>query len=68
MRAIGECQVKTTHKLNFRDGPAGSGIGTVPAQTALSARQRTQAWFQVEYRGASGWISADYVKTEGACS
>ena len=33
----------------------------------MPATARTPGWFQVEYRGASGWISADYVSTDGDC-
>ena len=33
----------------------------------LNSLTRTSDWFMVEYEGASGWISADYVTTEGSC-
>ena len=61
------CRVTTTHVLNFRDGPAGNRIGLVPANATLSASARESSWFKVEYNGASGWISADYVTTVGVC-
>ena len=66
-REIGACLVTTTHKLNFRATPGGDHIGSVPERASLRASARTQAWFNVDYRGRSGWISADYVKTEGDC-
>ena len=65
--ALAACQVRTTHTLNFRAGPGGERIGTVPEGASLPASQRTHGWFQVEYRGRSGWISADYATTEGDC-
>ena len=64
---IANCQVTTTHSLNFRDAPNGQRTGTVPKATTLASRGRTQGWFNVEQEGASGWISADYVTTDGAC-
>ncbi len=61
------CRVTTTHVLNFRDGPAGNRIGLVPANATLTASARESSWFKVDYRGVSGWISADYVTTAGVC-
>ena len=66
-RDLSACTVTTTHALNFRDGPGGARIGALPANTRVTAAARTAGWFQVEYRGASGWISADYVTVEGEC-
>ena len=66
-QAVSDCTVTTTHGLNFRDGPGGNRIGVVPHNTTLSAVARTPRWFEVEYEGASGWISADYVVEEGDC-
>ena len=61
------CTVTTTHVLNFRDGPGERRIGRVPENATMTAMARTPGWFQVEYRGATGWISADYVVSEGEC-
>ena len=65
---IGECQVSATHNLNFRDGPNGSKVGFVPQGSKFASRARTPGWFQVEHQGETGWISADYVISEGACA
>ena len=62
-----DCEVTTTHDLNFRDEPNGLRIGAVPRQTTLEAMARDSGWFNVEFQGKSGWISADYVVTEGVC-
>ena len=67
-RDINSCQVKTTHALNFRATPGGERIGTVPEHATMGASARTNGWFQVAYRGATGWISADYVIAEGNCA
>ncbi len=65
--SLSECRVTTTHVLNFRNGPNGGRIGRVPENATMTATARTSGWFQVEYRGASGWISADYVVAQGVC-
>ena len=64
---LGSCKVTTTHALNFRDGPGGTRFGTVPENATVTATARTAGWFQVEYRGRTGWISADYVAMQGEC-
>ena len=68
VRTLSDCSVTTTHQLNFRAGPGGDRVGLVPARTTLAAAARTPGWFQVDYEGVAGWISADYVtETEGDC-
>ena len=65
--SLSDCRVTTTHALNFRDGPGGMRIGLVPQGAELPVAGKAPGWFQVEYRGRTGWISADYVVTEGEC-
>ncbi len=65
--SVSDCTVTTTHTLNFREQPGGTRFGTVPESSTVPATARTPGWFQVEYRGASGWISADYVIAQGEC-
>ena len=62
-----DCQVTTTHGLNFRDGPNGKRIGSIPPRSTLVASARTEGWYHVEYSGIVGWISADYVVAQGEC-
>ncbi len=66
-RSLSDCAVTTTHGLNFRDAPNGNRIGVVPERTQLRVLARTPSWIQVEHQGALGWISADYVTTQGSC-
>ena len=66
--AMTDCTVTTTHNLNFRDGPDGNRIGAVPRDATLKPMASAPGWFNVEYQGTSGWISADYVVTQGDCS
>ena len=68
IRALSSCQLRTTHTLNFRMTPGGQKMGTLPHSSTVTAMARTPGWFNVEYNGASGWISADYVRTDGACN
>ena len=64
---LSACSVTTTHDLNFRDAPDGNRIGSVPANTTLTALVQTPFWINVEVDGVSGWISAEYVTTSGDC-
>ncbi len=64
---LSDCAVTTTHDLNLRDGPNGVRIGGVPRQASFAAKASAYGWFNVEYQGLSGWISADYVVTQGLC-
>ena len=66
-QASTDCAVTTTHNLNVRDAPNGKRIGLLPAATTLAAVSRTAGWFNIEHQGESGWISADYVITQGGC-
>ncbi len=66
-QALTECTVTTTHVLNFRDGPGGRRIGLVREGAELPVAGRAPGWFQIEYRGRTGWISADYVVALGVC-
>ena len=67
--ALKDCQVTGRGRLNFRDGPGGekSGKTLVPKHTTFSAIARTDHWFMVRYENMPGWISADFVRTEGEC-
>ncbi len=64
---LSNCMVTTTAVLNFRDGPGGEVIGGVPYNATLTALSRTAGWFEVDYHGATGWISAQYVTPNGDC-
>ncbi len=62
------CLVRTNYMLNFRDAPAGALLGTViPFDVTLTALARTAGWFQVDYHGLRGWISAGHVTPMGNC-
>ncbi len=62
------CLVRTNYMLNFRDAPAGALLGqTIPFDVTLVALSRTAGWFQVDYHGLRGWISAGHVTPMGNC-
>ncbi len=65
--ALSNCMVTTTDVLNFRAGPGGEVIGGVPYNATLTALSRTAGWFEVDYHGVTGWISAQYVTPNGEC-
>ena len=65
MRTLENCLVSASELLNFRDRPAGRVPRLYIGQSRAIAR--TDNWFQVEYFGRTGWISAHYVTTEGDC-
>ncbi len=65
--SLSNCMVRTTASLYFRASPAGSVIGGVRKTALLTALERTADWFLVDYHGARGWISADFVEPQGQC-
>ena len=66
-RSLSGCMVRTRYALNFRDAPGGEISSVLPAFVTLTAFERTDSWFKVDYHGARGWISADYVTQKGNC-
>ncbi|MFC1959249.1 choice-of-anchor Q domain-containing protein [Chloroflexota bacterium] len=55
------CQVTTTHRVNFRATPNGEEISRVPYETTLTATTESNGWYMVEWLGQTGWISGEYV-------
>ena len=66
-QSLSGCMVLLQYALNFRDAPAGDKIGVLPSQVRLTALERTDGWFKVDYHGEQGWISAAYVEPIGTC-
>jgi len=62
------CTTTTTDMVNMRNAPGGDTVlmGFLPG-TVFAALQRATDWFQVQLRGTPGWISADFVTTQGNC-
>ena len=65
---LSSCQITTRQTVRLRDEVAGSFTkGLVPYNMRLRALARTPNWFQVDFLGAEGWVSASYVDAEGIC-
>ena len=65
---LAECTVTTTDILNLRNEPAGDTVlAVILNDVSLTSIMHVTSWFQVNYYGIVGWISADYVTTTGAC-
>ena len=65
---LSECQVIAREHLSFRDAPGGQRYDVIiPAGDRLTAVARTAGSFKVDYQGKLGWVSADFVRAEGAC-
>ena len=72
------CMVTTNYIVNFRRTPGGALIhfvdpwgaqiaGWLPYNVTLTALERTNLAFKVDYHGTQGWIHADYVTPHGNC-
>jgi len=64
---LSECQVIALEHLSFRDAPGGQRYDIIRSGTILTAFARTAGSFKVDFQGTLGWVSADFVRTEGAC-
>ena len=59
--------VRTKAILNLRQTPGGAIVGLVPWEAWLTALEHSPGWFKIDFHGAQGWISADYVEPRGNC-
>ena len=63
-----QCPFLTTARLNHRLLPVdGRVLEVIPENTAVLAVAESDDWYQVDWSGRLGWISADYVRTESNC-
>ena len=62
--AIVGCPIHTTGHLRLRGTPSlqGETLGYVPRGSNLNSPSRTTFWYQVSYRGLTGWIGHKYVR------
>lgn len=67
--APSSCKVTTTETLNFRTGPGRTydSLTVLPVSVTLTVLDRTDDWYQVDWYGRPGWISADYARPHGDC-
>jgi uncharacterized protein YraI len=54
----------TTSNVNLREGPSTDYpvITTLPGNTAVEIEGCAQGWCKVDYAGAAGWMSEDYLE------
>ena len=64
---LSDCMVLLQYMLNLRAEPSGETIAVLPSQVKLTALERADGWFKVDYHGEQGWISAAYVEPIGTC-
>ncbi len=64
---LGNCMVQLLYPLNFRARPAGQIMQVLPASIRLSVLDYREGWYQVDFYGQQGWVSADYVQAQGDC-
>ena len=63
-----ECQVTATDVVHLRNAAGGEVVlSLIPYNVSLDAKARTAGWYNVVYLGMDGWISADFVSTQGNC-
>ena len=61
------CMVRTKAILNLRSSPGGAIIGLAPWEAWLTAYAYSPGWYDIDFHGQRGWISADYVEPRGDC-
>ncbi|WP_162909333.1 Calx-beta domain-containing protein [Aggregatilinea lenta] len=63
------CMVTTRYILNLREQPGETSavIRMLPYNVTLTAFERMDNWFYVDYEGLRGWVSANYVTPQGTC-
>lgn len=66
-RAVNDCMVTTTGYINFRYAPGGAILEVLPRLVTLTAMERTDKWFKVDWYGTKGWVSAYHVVPRGDC-
>lgn len=71
--SVVDCQATTTHAVRLRATPDAAGDGnimtTLPYAITLQATEYTDGWYRVIYLDGQGWVSEDYLTTDGeGCS
>ncbi len=66
-KLLNDCIVTTQVWLNFRASPSGTVLYTLAPAVSLTAEEYRDGWYQVDFYGEKGWLSADYVTPEGSC-
>ncbi|MCY4061609.1 MAG: SH3 domain-containing protein [Chloroflexi bacterium] len=62
-----QCLGASTAAVNLRDAPMGSRIGGIYPSETVNVLASEAGWYQVEYLGLVGWVSAQYLSLNGEC-
>ena len=64
------CPIQTTGHINFRAKPSldAEKIGVVLRGSTVGAISRIWGWYQIRFRGRTGWIGGRHVDNIGSCA
>lgn len=67
--SVDGCPIQTTGHINFRAEPSldAERLGIVLRGTTVGAIRRIWGWYQINFRGRTGWIGGKYVDNIGNC-
>ena len=67
--AVEGCPIRTTGHINFRAEPSldAERLGIVLRGSTVGAISRIRGWYQINFRGRTGWIGGKYVDNIGNC-
>lgn len=54
--------------MNLRNTPNGKRIGGIYPSQTVTVLGSTSGWYQVDYLGSIGWVSANYLSLSGECN
>ena len=63
-----QCLATTTAAVNLRNTPNGNRIGGIYPSQTVTVLGSTSGWYQVDYLGSIGWVSANYLSLSGECN
>ena len=67
MTELSNCEITTNFILNLRAEPAGEVIGYIFDNIVMTGIGWVPGWYKVRNATVEGWVSADHVRTAGAC-
>ncbi|MDE2635848.1 MAG: SH3 domain-containing protein [Chloroflexota bacterium] len=67
--AVEGCPIRTTGHINFRAEPSldAERLGVILRGSTVGAISRIWGWYQINFRGRTGWIGGKYVDNIGNC-
>ena len=65
--ALEDCTVTPRVNLRLREAPWGTILDVIPRDTEVSAKARTESWFNVTYDEINGWSAAWLADSDGDC-